>query len=221
MVKTNYIQEISIELEHYLLRIKGYILDGIGYEVLLFVPVVRYDDKTKYSIILGSKILDKYSKKEVISDIYESLNQTIGNKKTSLIESIVVVNSNSPFVKNIRLIQYYNNDIVELNDYEIGGVNIYKGFLVNYNIAKKLKLNAAVHSTLINGDVIAMGIKSINKEDLMIEFYTGQGLREMFPRSGNDEVYKRAKELEGKSNEFLHENNYLDFIHLSEIKAIK
>jgi hypothetical protein len=102
MVKTNYIQEISIELEHYLLRIKGYILDGIGYEVLLFVPVVRYDDKTKYSIILGSKILDKYSKKEVISDIYESLNQTIGNKKTSLIESIVVVNSNSPFVKNIR-----------------------------------------------------------------------------------------------------------------------
>lgn len=220
MVEQNFIFRIVKELEHYLIALNNYTFNGSGYATILFIPVTRHNERVKFNIILSASEFDRYSRKKTISEIYDWLRNKIGEESSARIESLIIVNSNSPFVRKINFIIPYQDEIRELVDIEIGGVKIYRGFLISTNISKNLMINSAVTATLDDNQVINMGIKYID-ENLVIEYYTGQGLRELFPRDGDKAKLDKATKLKKKGDEFLYKNQYLAKIPLSKIRSLK
>ena len=222
MVDQKEIFDIATELEYYLLKLNEYKFNGKGYSLVLFVPILRGEDKFKFNIILSAPTFDSFSRKELISDIYDWLENRIEKVLFDKVESIIIVNSHSPFVKNLNFVINIKEEIRELGPMDIGGIKINSGILINLNIVNGLKPNNALIVTLNDGSTINMGILSID-DNLIIKYYTGKGLRELFPKAvaGNEEKLIEAKNIIEKGEDYLYENGYLDYRNLLQIRSIK
>lgn len=220
MVETDYLQKVVRELELFLIELCGFRFDGSHYSMILFIPLLRKSGQYKYNLILSSVVFDRYSTKEIISEIFKFLSKKLSSEEANKIESIVIANSNSPFVKNLNFLNPIKSGITEYNDLEVGSVKIHRGILIYSNLLQKLKENNAIHVELRDGKLISMGIKRINK-NLNIVFYTGKGLRELFSNNRTEEEKEKARLVLEKSEEELKAEKYLDEISLNEIKEVK
>ncbi len=165
---------------------------------------------------MSAKRFDIYSRKKIIADILSWFNQTLSKQEAEKIESVVVANSNSPFVKNIDFIIPIKQGIKELDSISVGGVDIHYGILVYSNLLTKLIPGNAITAKLKDGQTINMGVDIIDK-DLNIYYYTGKGLRELFAPGRNEEQIENAKKIKEKGKDYLLENFYYGSINLGEI----
>ena len=208
------------ELELFFIRENENRLNGSSYSLILFIPVIRHEGKYKYELILSAKSFDKYSRKEIISKIFMWLNDKLEAGEIEIIESIIVANTNSPFVKNMNFVIPIKEGIRELDNFSVGGVTIHHGVLVFSNLLRKLKQGNAIAAELKDSRTINMGIDKID-EDLNIYFYTGKGLRELFAPNRSDAEKAEGEVIKEKGKDFLTEHNYYDTINIDEILEIK
>lgn len=220
MVDYNYISKVVRKLELFFVKENGGRFDGTTYSLILFIPVIRFEGRYKYELILSAKSFDKYSRKEIISNIFMWLNSTLEEDEVKIIESIIVANTNSPFVKNMNFVIPIKEGIRELDNFSVGGVTIHHGILVFSNLLKKMKEGNAIAAKLKDSRIINMGVEKID-ENQNIHYYTGKGLRELFAPNRNDEEKKKGEAIKNKGKDYLIENNYYDTINIDEIIEIE
>lgn len=220
MVDFNYISKIVRELELFFILENNNRLDGSTYSLILFVPLNRQEGRYKYNLILSAPQFDKYTRKEIISKIFGWLSNKITQKDLENIESVIVVNSSSPFIRSLDFIIPYKDGIKELDNISVGEVTIHHGILVFSNLLKKLKPGNAIRAELNDNRIINMGIYDID-ENLNIYFYTGKGLMELFPNNQSDAEKTEADRIKAIGRDFLIANNYIDTININEISEVK
>lgn len=217
MVDYDYIFKVVRTLELFFIKENESKLDGSTYNFILFIPVVRGEKQYKYELILSAEKFDSYGLKELITKLMYWLNDNLKKEEANLIQSIIVAHTKSPFARNINLVVPVHDGIKEINNLSIGDTNIEYGILVFSKLLKKLKEGNAVAAELNDSRIINMGVDEID-ENLDIHYYTGKGLRELFPINGKKE---NTPILQDEGKDYLIKNGYYDTINLSNIAQIR
>jgi len=137
MVKDIFVREVQRKLERFFLKKNNFRLEGQTYNLLLFFP--PESAPVDYSILLSAEIFDVESKKQLITDILRYLLDTLGQSYYKRIASLNILNSQDPLVRNITLISAYPQEYMELNHFQIGGVEIDDALLVKSTLLTQLR----------------------------------------------------------------------------------
>ena len=137
------------------------------------------------------------------------------------ISTVDILSTQDNFVKNINFMFSQVSEDISIDDITVGGRYIDFGYLIHSKILEKLVAGRAVHFQIKSqyGDIPA-GIKSID-ENFDVLYYTGKGLREIYPNFEQTiEQKENAEFLKNKTDDYLLQNQYLAKIKLSDIQNI-
>jgi len=213
------IHNVLRRLERYFISLNDFKLNGRSYDLLLLLPADS-GYTTKYTWIISSKYLDDKPQKKVIHELLEDFRSALSKEDFASVSRISIINSNAPTVKNLNFMFPYRSEIIEISNNSIGGVEFENAFILHSRLLDKLREGNAVTIQNREGDFINAGIISIDNQ-YRIKFYTGKGLRELFGRDRMDRENIKLVEKDRKSDDYLAENNLIDFIKFDDIFQIE
>jgi len=221
MVDSKFIFRVLKQLEKYLLRKSDFQL-GNDYDLILFVPPDRYT-LGKFSLILSAQKLNNPTQKEGITELLNYFKDSLSQEDYSAISRVNIFHTAEPFVKNMKLVFWTRQEILEIRDYPLGGVNIEFAYLVKSLVLDKLIPNQAVNMEIINekneSESISAGIIKI-QENYNVVFYTGKGLREIYKQDMTVDEKQTAEQLKAKPEEYLIEHQYINKVSIDKILKI-
>ena len=225
MVETTstYIHKILGQLEKFLIWKNGFHLLGKTYDLILLIPSERYSSDAKYSLMISAKSLDNYHQKDIIKEIFTVFKNTLEVDEFNSIARINVIHSEDSFVRNLKQMFGFREEIFELNSITVGGVHIEFAYLVKSLVLDKLVEKRAVTLEVIDSEgsinQISAGVKRIN-EDFFLVYYTGKGLRELFGQEMTAQEKLNAEILIKKGEQFLMENQFIAQKRLDDILRV-
>lgn len=217
MVINPTISKILRILEKYLIQKTDFRL-GHNYDLILIVPSDS-DYLEKYSWIVSSRHLDQVPQNTFINDIINDFKEVLTFEEYSSVSRINKLDSNHPFVKNVKFMFSINKETVEINNLRIGGSHIDRGMIIHSRILEKIIANQAVTFVLENGKLSNAGIISMDN-NFRIKHYTGKGLQELFKPDRTEEEIQRGNDILNRDDEFLINNQYLAYTHLNDIDTV-
>jgi hypothetical protein len=223
MVETIFIHKVVRRLEKYLIKKNGFHLLGDTYDLILFVPSDKYAPDDKYSLIISAKKLNTLSQKDVIRELLSDFKESLNFDQYNSISRINIINTEEPFVKNLKFAFSFREEIIEINSIPIGGVQIDFAYLVKSLILDKLIENKTLKLEIINQmgmlDIISVGVVRIEK-NFEIVYYTVKGIREMWRQDMTDSEKAKAAILREKSEDYLIQHEYLSKILFDDIQKV-
>jgi len=212
MVDFKLIRTILKLLEKYLIKKNNFRLLGSNYDLILFVPSDKYLSDAKYSLIISANSLNKLNQKDVILELLNDFKRVLKFDEYNSISRLNIIHSDDPFVKNLKMVFAFREEIIEIKEIPIGGVSIDYAFLVKSLVLDQLIENNAltveVNTGNIQTDIINMGVIRI-ESNFDVVYYTGKGLREIWNPKMSDEQKEIAVQLKKKSEDYLIENEYI------------
>ncbi len=182
MVETKFIHTILKRLEKYLIRRNNFNLLGDTFDLILFVPSDKYLSDAKYSLIVSAKALNTLHQKEVIRELLNDFKTVLKFDEYNAISRLNIIHTEDPFVKNLKFIFGIRNEIIEINEFIVGGVKIDNAFLVKSLVLDKLiehhALTVEIKTENNQSETINMGVIRI-ENNFDVVYFTGKGLREM------------------------------------------
>lgn len=179
MVNNTFTQKLIKLLEKYLIEKNNFQLNGNTYDLILLVPWDRFSSNGKFSLLLSAKILDKYNEKDLIREMFGIFLNNISSEEYSLISRISIIHSNDSFVKNLKSVFAFREQVVEINQFLIGGVEIDFAILLKSLVLDRLKKGSIYQISLKNKNNIIerinTGIIKIG-EDFSTFILTRKGL---------------------------------------------
>ena len=224
MVETKFIHTILKRLEKYLIRKNNFHLTGDTYDLILFVPSDKYLSDAKYSLMVSAKKLNQLHQKDVIKELLNDFKEVLKFDEYNSISRLNIIHSEDPFVKNLKLVFAFREEVIEINEIPVGGVRIDFAFLVKSLVLDKLVGNRALTVEIKTQEnqvaTINAGVIRI-ENNFDVVYYTGKGLREMWKPDMTDEQKKNAAILKEKSEEYLMEHDYVGKTPLDDILKVR
>lgn len=224
MVDNKLVNSILKRLEKYLIKTNNFQLAGDNYDLILLLPSDKYLSDAKYSLLVSSKKLNNFHQKELIKELLNDFKDVLNFQEYNSISRLNLINSEDPFVKNLKFVFAFREKLIEINDITVGGVRIEFAYIIKSLVLDKLVQNKAVTFELkpINEKInlVNAGIIRIEK-NFDIVYYTGKGLREIWKSGMTTEQMEHASKLKQKNEGFLLEHNYIAKTSLDDIEKIK
>lgn len=224
MVKTKLINTILKRLEKYLIQKNNYHLLGDNYDLILFVPTDKYLSDAKYSLLISAKVLNNLNQKDVIRELLSDFKEVLMFDEYNAISRLSIIHTEDPFVKNMKLVFGFREEVIEINEIPVGGVQIDFAYLVKSMVIDKLVENNSVivdiKSKNDNIETINMGVIRIEK-NFDVVYYTGKGLREIWKPDMTDEQIKNAENLKSQPEKYLIENHFISKTPIDKIIKVK
>ena len=223
MVETKFIHTVVKRLEKYLVRKNDFQLNGDTYDLILFVPSDKYLSDVKYSLLISYGKLNNLNQKDVIKELLNDFKGGLKFEEYNAISRLNIIHSEAPFVKNLKFVFAFREQVIEIKDIPVGGVQIDFAYLAKSLVLDKLIENHALSIEIINQDRIR---KTINAGIIRIEknydvvYYTGKGLREIFKPDMTDEQKVIAEALKLNSEQYLIDNEYIGKINIDNILKV-
>ncbi|MFM9948395.1 MAG: toll/interleukin-1 receptor domain-containing protein [Saprospiraceae bacterium] len=197
---------------------------GVGYEYSI-MNVSLYNNQTTNEKVIP--VLRAGNKEDSIPEFMQQFihidtrnDENFENSYIDLLREIY----NEPAIQKPTLGTkpiFENKNMEEIEKPKIGSKPNFKKEVTGYinpDIVAKLIFNDTPVLTLSDGRRINAGIIAV--EDNHLVHYTGKGLSELWRLDMTDDEQKIATELKGKSEEFLIENNYIEWTPLDIIVDI-
>lgn len=220
MVDKIIIHTVLKRLEKYLVKKNNFQLSGETYDLILFIPSDRYQSNNKFSLLISFNKLNNLNQKDVIKELLTDFKDVLKFEEYNAISRLNIVHSEDPFVKNLKFVFAFREQILEINDIPIGGVQIDFAYLVKSLVLDKLIPNRALKMEILNEDnvrqTVNAGIIKIEKT-FDVLYYTGKGLREMWKPDMTDVEKDKAENLKSKSENFLIQNQFIAKTNLDKI----
>jgi hypothetical protein len=224
MVETIFIRTILKRLEKYLIKRNNFHLLGDTFDLILFVPSDKYLSDAKYSLMVSAKSLNTLHQKDVIIDLLNDFKGVLKFDEYNAISRLNIIHSDDPFVKNLKLVFGFREEITEINEIPVGGVKIDYAFLVKSLVLDKLvegrALIVEIKTENDQYETINMGVIRI-ETNFDIVYYTGKGIREMYKPEMTDEQKEIAEQLKQKSEDYLIQHHYIGKTPLDNILKVK
>lgn len=167
MVESKILYTILKRLEKYLIRKNNYQLSGDNYDLILFIPSDKYLSDAKYSLLISAEPLNHLHQKDVIRELLYDFKDVLMYDEYNAISRIQIIHSEDPFVKNLKLVFGFREEIIEINEIPVGGVRIDYAFLIKSLVLDKLIENKAliveVKSKNDRTETINMGVIRIEQ----------------------------------------------------------
>ncbi len=223
MVETKFIHTVLKRLEKYLIRKNNLQLNGETYDLILFIPSDKYLSDVKYSLLISYNKLNNLNQKDVIKELLNDFKEILKFDEYNAISRLNILHSEDPFVKNLKSIFRLREQLIEINDIPVGGVQIDSAYLVKSLVLDKLIENRALTLEILNQDrirqTINAGIIRI-EENYDVVYYTGKGLREIFQTDMTNEQRKIAEALKLNSEQYLIDNEYIGKTNIANILKV-
>jgi len=224
MVELHFIHTILKRLEKYLIKNNDFHLFGDNYDLILFIPSDKYLSDAKYSLLISAKSLNNLQQKDVIKELLNDFKGVLKFDEYNAISRLNILHSEDPFVKNLKFVFGFREEVIEIKETAIGGVTLDFGYYVKSLVLDKLIENNALVVEVKDQDnklvTINAGIIRI-ETNFDVVHYTGKGLREIWRPEMNEEERKKAEVLKEKSEEFLMQNDYIHKTPLDNIRKVK
>lgn len=218
MVANIVIHKVEKVLEKYLLQKNDFVLKGYDFDLIL-LKHINSAYLEKYAWIVSSKHLDHIEREVFILDIFVLLKEILPFKEYSSVYSINKLKSTDQTVAKVNEALPFKGDYIDVNQLTVGSLEVEKGILIRSKVLPNLKERSAVTLILTSGVRMNAGIISMSP-DFVIKYYTGKGLREMFPQEPDQTAMQHAKYLEMQNDDFLVAQGYLDFVPFDTIEEI-
>jgi hypothetical protein len=222
MVRMKFINKVLKSLEKYLLKKNNFHLTGENYDLILFTPVDKYRADTKYSLLISAKLFNNLQQKEVIKDLLTYFKEVLESDEYSTISRLNIVNSEDPFVKNMKFTFPFRQEILEINNIYIGEANIDYAFLVKSLLLDTLIEGRAVTLEILNHGkigIINAGILMVNS-NYEIVYFTGKGLREMWKPDMTDMEKANAEKLRKMTETDLIRSEHIAKVEIDNIVRV-
>jgi hypothetical protein len=224
MVETKFIHTVLKQLEKYLVRKNNFHLLGDTYDLILFVPSDKYLSDAKYSLLISARKLNKLHQKDVIKELLNDFKEVLKFDEYNSISRLNIINSEDPFVRNLKMVFAFREEVIEINEIPVGGVRLDFAFLVKSLVLDKLVENKAlvleVKTKDNKVDAINAGIIRI-ENNFDVVHYTGKGLREIWKPDMTDEQRKDAAILKEKKEDYLMEHQYIAKTPFDDILKVR
>jgi len=218
MVANIVIHKVEKVLEKYLLQKNDFVLNGYDFDLIL-LKHINSAYLEKYAWIVSSKHLDHIEREVFILDIFVLLKEILPFKEYSSVYSINKLKSTDHTVAKVNDALPFKGDYIDVNQLNAGNLEVEKGILIRSKVLPNLKANSAVTLILTSGVRMNAGIISMSP-DFIIKYYTGKGLREMFPQEPDQTAMQHANYLKMQNDDFLVAQGYLDFVPFDTIEEI-
>ena len=225
MVETasTYVHKLLRELEKFLIKKNEFHLSGETYEIILLIPTEKYSPDSKYSLVLSAKALNDFSQKDVIREIFTSFKEALDVNEYNSITRINVIHTADPLVKGLKMMFGFREEMFELNNITVGGVNIDFAYLIKSLVLDKLIEGRALSLEIIdpegNPGTIKAGIIRIDR-DYKVVYYTGKGLKAIFAPDMSEKERSVAERLKNENETYLIQHNYISSKKLDEIVKV-
>lgn len=223
MVENQLIHAVLKQLEKYIVRKNNFQLIGETYDLILFVPSDKYQSNNKFSLLISYRKLDHLNQKDVIKEILTDFKEDLRLEEYNSISRLNIVHSEDNLVKNLKFIFAFREQIFEIKDILIGGVQIDFAFLVKSLVIDKLIPNRALILEILTKEnlkqTIDAGVLRIER-NFDIIYYTGKGLKEIWKHDMTETETEKAEFLKKQSEEYLLENQYLSKINLDQVLKV-
>lgn len=224
MVDSKLIHTILKRLEKYLIKRNDFNLLGDTFDLILFVPSDKYLSNTKYSLIISAKSLNNLHQKDVIREILIDFKKVLKFDEYNSISRLNIIHSEDPFVKNLKLVFGFREEIIEINEIPIGGVRIDFAYLVKSLVLDKLIRNIALIVEIMTHDnkieTINVGVIRI-ENNFDVVYYTGKGLREIWNPDMTDEQKEIATQLKQRPENYLLKHGFISKTPFDNILKVK
>jgi len=220
MVETLFIQKTLNQLEKYLIRKNGFSLLGESYDLILLVPSDKYVSDSRYSLIISAKKFDNLRKKEVISELLHNFKEFLEFDEYNSISRINIVHSEDPFVKNLKFLYLFRDEVIEVNNVLVGGVDIDFGYLIKSFLLEKLVENHRVVLEIAGRMGITTRIETIVRRidhNYDVIFYTQKGLDAIGSTDIIGNLNGNVEAVQQKSESFLFQNNLISKAKFDDI----
>ena len=216
--------EITIEntlrlIEKYFLKQLDFNLEGRSCDFILLTPSESSFETPQYAWQLSDRRFDHFSQLVIIRELLEVFRNNLSKDEYHSIARINIINSESPLVRNIKLMFQVNKEFTEINDIVIAGERINYSILINSKRLQALKTGRAVTITRNDGIVLNAGIVSMD-QNYSIKYWTGKGLRKLFNTNATQEEKITAAALKAMDDGYLVEHGFLAYINYDEILSI-
>jgi len=195
-------------LEKFIIRKSNFRLIGNNYELILLVPNETSSFDRMFSLILSSKILDKLSVKEIVSNLLVDLQKELTINEYNLISRINIIDSSDSLVKNLKTIFSFNESVIYIKDIQVGMTNIESAYLLKSILLSDLIENGIKDVELINGDKKKIIIRRIDSSYNLI-CYSEKAIKEIWTHSDDIESSKKADFIKSQEEEYLFKESYL------------
>lgn len=220
MVETKFIHTVLKRLEKYLVRKNDFQLNGENYDMILFIPSDRYQSNNKFSLLISYNRLNNLNQKDVIKELLTDFKEVLRFEEYNSISRLNIIHSEDPFVKNLKFVFAFREQIFEINDIPIGGVQIDFAYLVKSLVLDKLVSNRTLTLEILAADnsrqTINAGIIRI-EQNFDVVYYTGKGLREIWKQDMTDKDKENAEYLKKQSEGYLIQKQYISKTNLDRI----
>jgi hypothetical protein len=224
MVETKFIHTILKRLEKYLIRKNDFYLSGDTYDLILFIPSDKYLSDAKYSLMISARKLNNLHQKDIIKELLNDFKEVLKFEEYNSISRLNIIHSEDPFVKNLKSVFAFREEMIEINEILVGGVQIDFAYLVKSLVLDRLVENTAlaieIRTQGNQKEVINAGIIRI-EHNFDVVYYTGRGLREIWKPDMTDEQKENAEALKKKSEDYLILNHYIGKTRLDDILKVK
>jgi hypothetical protein len=213
-------QRVLKGLEKYLIRKNSFKLEGANYDMIMLIPSDKYSPDAKYSLLLSAKHLNASSHKDVIKELLYGFKEELSPEEYTTLSRINVLHTEDPFVRNVKFMFGFRQEVTEINGMVIGGVEIDFAYLLRSLVLDKLKEEAALTIEVKNAigtvDTIHAGIIRM-EANFELVYYTGKGLKEIWKPNTEDE---KAQALRKEQESFLLQNGYIARTKIDDIIRI-
>lgn len=217
-----FINKVLRTLEKYLLKKNDFQLTGENYDLILVIPIDRYNANTKYALLISAKRFNNLRQREVIKDLLTHFKETLEPNTYNNISRINIVNTEDSIVKNLKFAFPYRQEIVEINNISIGEANIDYAFIVKSLLLDTLKENRALTLEISNHGkmrTINAGILMVNS-NYEVVYFTGKGLREMWKSDMSDVEKINAEKLRKMTEADLIRSEHIATIGIDNIVRV-
>jgi hypothetical protein len=220
MVEKKFMHTVLKSLEKYLVKKNNFQLIGETYDLILFIPSDRFQSHNKFSLLISYNRLNNLNQKDVIKDLLNYFKEDLGFEEYNSISRLNILHSEDSFVKNLKLVFAFKEQIFELKDIPIGGVQIDFAYLVKSLVLDKLISNSALKLEVVTensmSQIINAGIIRI-EQNFDVVYYTSKGLREIWKADMTETEKENAEYLKTQSENFLIENKFISKTNLDRI----
>ncbi len=213
MVINPTISKVLRRLERYFLSINNFSLDGKSYDLMLVIPSISSLEE-RYTWILSYSKLNSLDTQKITVEIFTDLRSSLSAKEYRTLESIQILNTETPFVKNVNFMFPFKQNTIELNDIAISGLQVNQGLILRSQLLQNLKRFKEITIYLETGIRKIMPI-SMDK-DFNIMHFTERGLQ------NKQEIHQLVdnKSLLKKREKDLIAERKIAFISFDKIKNI-
>ncbi len=215
-----FMQRVLKGLEKYLIRKNNFKLEGANYDMIMLIPSDRYSPYARYSLLISARHLNESIHRDVIKELLYSFKEDLSPDEYTAVSRINVLHTEDSFVRNVKFMFGFRQEVTEITGMVIGGVEIDFAYLLRSLVLDKLKEGAALTIEVKNaiGTVDTILARIIRIEaNFELVYYTGKGLREIGKPHVEDE---KVQALKQEPESFLLQNNYIARTKLDDIIRI-